>query len=131
MFYYVDIAKIDPYMSKLQSVKYGAAPTYIRHRTADGRYSLSKICAGGSGGELYAIAEAETDIREGDIILMASDGAESGNVLEKSLMGVMTDDSSDLCDILMHMLPKDCSDDRTLIALNYFRKSDEVWEKSS
>ena len=125
----LDIARIDPYTSILTSVKYGAAPTYIRHRTADGRYSLSKICAGGPGGELYGIADAEVELSEGDTILMASDGAENGNYLEKSLVGVMTDDPSDLCDILMHMLPREASDDRTLIAVNYFAANEKFSKK--
>ena len=118
----VDIARIDPYTSMLTSVKYGAAPTLIRHRTADGRYSLSKICAGGGGGELYAVAEAETELSDGDTVLIASDGADWSNRLEKALVGVMTDDPSDLCDILMHMLPRDAADDRTLIAVNFYSK---------
>ena len=120
----LDIARIDPYTSVLTSVKYGAAPTYIRHRTADGRYSLSKICAGGPGGELYGIADAVTELQEGDTVLMASDGAENGTHLEKCLVGIMTDDPSDLCEILMRMLPRDAADDRTLIAVSYFTRSE-------
>ena len=119
----LDIARIDPYTSVMTSVKYGAAPTYIRHRTADGRYSLSKICAGGAGGELYGIAEAETELQEGDTVLLVSDGAESGSCIEKSLVGIMTDDPSDLSEILMHMLPRDAADDRTIIAVSYLTKS--------
>ena len=125
-----DIARIDPYTSELISVKYGAAPTYIRHRTADGRYSLTKICAGGAGGELYGIARAQTELRDGDTVLMASDGAENGTRLEKSLVGVMTDDPSDLCEILMHMLPRDAADDRTLIAVNFYRRANKNARKA-
>ena len=120
----MDIMRIDPYTSVLTSVKYGAAPTYVRHRTADGRYSLSKICAGGGGGELYGVAEVEIELQEGDLILMASDGAENGNNIEKNLVGIMTDDPGDLCEILMHMLPRDAADDRTLIAASFYAKSD-------
>ena len=55
-------------------------------------------------------------------MLIASDGADWSNRLEKALVGVMTDDPSDLCDILMHMLPRDAADDRTLIAVNFYSK---------
>ncbi len=126
----LDITVIDPYSSVLTSVKYGAAPTYIRHRTADGRYSLSKICAGGGGGELYAVAEASTELKDGDMVIMVSDGAETGVSLEKAIVGVMTDDPIDLCDILMRMLPGGAADDRTVIAVNYFaRGRSSVYEK--
>ena len=74
----------------LTSVKYGAAPAYIRHRTADGQYSLSRISAGGGGGELYAVAEASARLSDGDMVLIVSDGAECGPALEKAILGVMT-----------------------------------------
>ncbi|MBQ5973655.1 MAG: SpoIIE family protein phosphatase, partial [Oscillospiraceae bacterium] len=115
----LDVTGIDPYSSVLTSVKYGAAPAYIRHRTADGQYSLSRISAGGGGGELYAVAEASARLSDGDMVLIVSDGAECGPALEKAILGVMTDDPRDLCEILMRLLPGEARDDRTVIAVSY------------
>lgn len=68
----IDITQIDLYTGRTQFLKAGAAPTFIRHRGHSRKVQASSLPAGILRGVSFDCQE--TELREGDIIVMVSDG---------------------------------------------------------
>ncbi|MBR5519782.1 MAG: SpoIIE family protein phosphatase [Clostridia bacterium] len=117
----IDVAVIDPRQSTLQTVKYRAAPTYLRRKRGDG-YTVRIIGAQSSIAPDLLVSEA-VKLVEGDMILLTSDGvtaACSCGDFCNCLVKLNCDHPRELSELVIKMARTDGEcDDRTVIALSY------------
>jgi len=117
----IDIAVVDPRRSLLQTIKYRAAPTYLRRKTGGG-YSVRVIGAKSSIAPDELVRES-TKLAEGDMILLTSDGVTAACSCEDFCACVSKlhcDHPRELSELVLKMARRDGEcDDRTVIALSY------------
>lgn len=115
----VDIAVVNPKTSELCTIKYRAAPTYLR-RKCGGAFAVRMI---EGSRELDDIAVTRTPLAEGDMIVLTSDGVTAGGTPSdfcECLKKLHCDNPRELSELLLRMSrTADERDDRTVIALHY------------
>lgn len=117
----MDIAVVDPHRSLLQTVKFRAAPTYLRRKRGDG-YAVRVIGAKSSIAPDELVCES-VKLAGGDMILLTSDGVTAACSCEDFCTCVAKlhcDHPRELSELILKMARRDGEhDDRTVIALSY------------
>lgn len=121
----MDISVIDPAAGELCTVKYRAAPTYLRREDANGYHV--ELIGGESEQDPEAVTAHRVKLAEGDMIVLVSDGmtASGGRgEVTAGLERLHCDDPRELAGLLLRTVKGDGSrDDRTVIALSCVRKA--------
>lgn len=117
----MDIAVVDPHRSLLQTVKFRAAPTYLRRKTVNG-YTVRVIGAKSSISPDELVCES-AKLAEGDMIVLTSDGVTAACSCEdfcNCVAKLHCDHPRELSELILKMARRDGEhDDRTVIALSY------------
>lgn len=115
----VDIAVVHPKTGELHTIKYRAAPTFLRRKCGNA-YHVRIL---GSKPSMEEISVTRTALTPGDLIVLTSDGVLAGQSPEEfcsCLKKLHCDNPRELSELLLRMAKTDDNgDDRTVIVLHY------------
>lgn len=115
----IDIAVVNPKTSELHTIKFRAAPTYLRRKCGSG-YHVRIL---GDASSMEEITVTRTTLTAGDMIVLTSDGVMAGKSPEEfcnCLKKLHCDNPREMSELLLRMTKtEDNGDDRTVIVLHY------------
>lgn len=115
----MDIAVVHPKTGELHTIKYRAAPTFLR-RKCGSAYHVRIL---GGKPSMEEISVTRTALTPGDLIVLTSDGVLAGQSPEEfcsCLKKLHCDNPRELSELLLRMAKTDDNgDDRTVIVLHY------------